>query len=333
MKVLLMFSFLVQFEIAFTQNIEITVLNKHSQPMPYAYILINQKPIAICDNLGVAVIPQNRLADNDTISVSFIGASPATLIFDKSLRQSKKYTFMLEDAIYMLGEAVVEYHDIEKLFKRSNNSLPQLNYNCRMNANFKASIKIPGKKPFLIDGSLEAENEVWSKKFTYRAYGWFHHPIKFTTDNDTAKLTRMLSYHTHFAINNIYKALEYSRTQVLDHYKPFYSYLGKIDKNKVFRITYPETTIMHYPFQIILYLDEKTKNINSVDLQAVDLGSDKNNSSYKFTLKCDCEVYFHKKPLMNKVYLASDIVYSFETESGFRIDIEITYPTIKVKRF
>jgi hypothetical protein len=57
------------------QNIEITVLNKNSIPMPYAFILINGKPITVNDTLGRGLIPINKLRDNDTISVNYLAKS------------------------------------------------------------------------------------------------------------------------------------------------------------------------------------------------------------------------------------------------------------------
>jgi len=59
--------------ISFAKNIEITVLNKNSQPMPNAFILVNGKPSATSDTLGVAMIPINKLVNKDTISVRYLG--------------------------------------------------------------------------------------------------------------------------------------------------------------------------------------------------------------------------------------------------------------------
>ncbi|MCX6321143.1 MAG: hypothetical protein NTX93_04960 [Bacteroidia bacterium] len=330
MKILLITILLLQTGIGIAQNIEITVLNKDSQPMPYAYILINSKPVEISNALGIALIPISKLAERDTISVSYLGASPAWTIYNNSLQETKKLSFKLDETGYMLNEVVVEYQDIEKLFKRSVKSTPQLNYNCKMNANFDAKIRVSEQKTFLVTGILEAENEPYSKNFTFRAHGWFHRPLKFITNSDTAKISRVLSAQTHFALNNIMKALEFSRNHMLDHYKPFYSYLGEKDNYKVFRISYPETINLGFPFQIILFVDKDTKYIHSVELEAISRSDNKNYSNI-YSIKCDCEVYTHKKPLMNTVYLPVNLQYSFQTASGFRIEIMITNPSIKVK--
>ncbi|MDP3003598.1 MAG: hypothetical protein Q8N38_10775 [Bacteroidales bacterium] len=80
MKILIIILLFLQNGITIAQNIEFTVLNKNSQPMPYAYILINGKPTEISDTMGIAIIPINKLAEKDTITVSYLGASPAWII-------------------------------------------------------------------------------------------------------------------------------------------------------------------------------------------------------------------------------------------------------------
>ncbi len=332
MKILLVTLLLLHTLIGISQNIEITVLNKDSQPMPYAYILINGKPIEISDAFGIALIPISKLADKDTISISYLGTTSEWTIYDKTLQESKKASFNLVESGYMLNDAVVEYFDIEKLFKRSVKNTAQINYNCKMSANFDAKIKWSDQKTFHVTGILESENEVYSKNFTYRAHGWFHLPLKFITNSDTAKISRILNAQTHFALNNIIKALEFSRNHMLDHYKPFYSYLGEKGDYKVFRISYPKSINLGFPFQIILYVDKSTKYIHTVELEAISQSDNKNFSNI-YSFKCDCEVYTHKKPLMNTVYLPVNLQYSFQTPSGFRTEIAITNPSIKVKRF
>jgi len=328
MKILSAFLFLLLSCILNAQNFEVTVLNMNSSPMPYAYILVNHKPVEITDSRGKAALPLDALSENDTISISYLGVAPAYVIYDKTLAAAGKYSFMLDESAYMLNEVVVEYTDIGKLFKRSNKSLPGLNYNCIMTADFSAMIKIP-LKTYQVIGKLEGENEVWSKKFTYRSKGWFHHPVDFKTADDTSGISKMLSIHTHFALNYMYKALDYSTNHMLDHYKPSYTYLGEKENNKVFRITYPDNMVTGFPFQIILYVDKDTKHISSAELLTIEKKSADSRNNYMIRMKCDCTVYTHKKPLMNTVYLTDSLQYSYEIPSGKVIEILITNPKIK----
>ncbi len=119
MKVLLILTLLFQFGTIAAQNIEISVLNNKSQPISYAYILINGVAVEITDTLGIAKIPIQNLTKNDTISVSYLGAAPTKIVYDKSLIENQKHCFVLDESGYELDEVVVNYQDIEKLFKRN----------------------------------------------------------------------------------------------------------------------------------------------------------------------------------------------------------------------
>jgi len=196
--ILLIFSVLFLYNgITSGQNIEIIVLNKNSQPMPYAYILINNKPVEVTDTMGRAIIPYNKLVVNDTISVSYLGAYPTKIIYTKDLEQSKKHSFYLDESAYKLNEVVVTYQDIEKLFKKSTKILPVLYYNCKMDANFDAKISYPDQTGYSLNGTFEATNDT---KFKPRYWNWFDPPFKFITNSDSTGRSQTLSFNIHQAL-------------------------------------------------------------------------------------------------------------------------------------
>lgn len=318
--------------ISFAQNIEITVLNKNSQPMPYAFILVNGKPLATSDTLGVAIIPTNKLVDKDTISVRYLGTSSQWILFDVSLKKIGKYCFYIEESAFILDELVVTLRDPEKLFRKNTKIIPQLNYNCIMDSKFDAKFQDTTQKVYYVIGSLEAANEAWSKNFSYRSRGWFHHPLKFTTDSDTTKTGRLLNFNTHIALHSIIKALEICRNKSYGIYKPHYSYLGVKDNYKVFRISYPQTYI-GYSYQIILYVDKNTKFIHSVEFEAVNTNLNKNMIINKFSIKCDCEIFTHKKPMMNTVLIPVNLHYNAQMVDGSHVDIKLSDISIKYKKW
>lgn len=201
---LLLFSFLfLQNGITNGQGFEITVLNKNSQPMPYAYILVNNKPVEVSDTAGKATIHLNKLAINDTISVSYIGASPSNVIYDESLKKSKKYCFYLNESAYTLNEIVVTYQDIEKLFRKSTRSMPLLNYNCILDAKFYAKLNYPNREGYSVSGTMETSND----RITPIYWNWFAPPIKFITNSDTTRRWQFLNYQSHLALNNSFLTL------------------------------------------------------------------------------------------------------------------------------
>jgi hypothetical protein len=332
MKLFLTTILLFQTGLTIAQNIEITVLNKNSNPMPYAYILVNKKPVEVTDTMGKAKIPLNKLADNDTISASYLGASPIWIIYDESLKLSKKHSFYLDESGYNLNEVVVTYQDIEKLFRKSTKSLPVINYNCKMEAKFNSKLSYDRKvypvisnfeKP--IFGTLEATNDT---RFKSKRWNWFDQ-LKFITDSDTTKMSGSLKFHTHSALFFANFSLYIWEHDIKLNAKPFYSYLGEKDNFKVFRISYPKTYFVGYYYQIILFVDKDTKYIKSAEIEALNKEPDKDNNIYKFSIKYDCEIYTHKKPKMNTVYLPVNMHYIFEIVNNSMVDLNISDVSIK----
>ena len=327
---LLIITVLLWHGMALAKNIEITVLNKNSQPMPYAFILVNGKALATSDTLGVAIITTSKLIDKDTISISYLGTSSQWILYDDSLKKSGKYCFYIEESSFMLNELLVILQDPEKLFRKSTKLIRQLNYNCLMYANFDANFKEVDKTVYHAAGSLEAANEVWSKNFSYRAHGWFHLPLKFATDSDTLKTGRRLNFNIHLALNYINSVLETCHTKSYGKYKPHYSYLGEKDNYKIFRISYPETYI-GYSYQIILYVDKDTKYIRSLEFEAVNTILNRDIYINKFSINCDCELFTQKKPMMNTVMIPVNLRYNAQMFDGSHVDIKLSNISIKNK--
>lgn len=318
------------------QSFEITVLNKNSQPMPYAYILVNNKPVEVSDTMGIAIIPLNKLAINDTISVSYLGASPAWIIYDGSLKENKKHSFHLDESGYNLNEVVVTYQDIEKQFRKSIKSVPVLNYNCKMTAKFDASLKFDpnlnniDKKFYSFSGTIEAVNDL---SFKQRYWNWFDPPVKFNTNSDTTRMSRSLNYHTHRALNDCNISLWRFQNEKKYKGKPIYSYLGEKDNNKVFRISYPKTWFAGFYYQILFYVDKDSKYINSVEIDAFNDEPDANNDLTKFSIKYDCELFTQSKPKMNTIYLPNNVYYRLQLINKTQFDLKISDISIKGQKF
>lgn len=313
--------------VAFGQEVKISVVNKDAMPISFAYILVNGKPIAVSDTTGTTIINFEKLKDNDTISISYIGASSFPKIYDNNLKKKDKIEFVLEESGFMLDEAIVEYFDIKKFYNKSVKPFRQLNFNCQMEANFNASFSSPNQNARFLSGKIEGTNEVRSKDFTLRSKGWFHHPIKIITTDDTSQFRRSLESHLHLILNNINRALEFSipNPPVNDSYKPKYEYLGERDSYKAFRILYPKTMTSMFPYHILVYVDEKLKEIHSIELET--LTNSENSSLNKFHIKYDCIQYKHKA--MNPVVLPINIHFTAILSSGLTVNIKITDPKIK----
>ena len=299
--------------------------------MPYAYILINNKPVEVSDTMGIAIIPLNKLVVNDTISVSYLGASPAKIIYDEALEKIKKHCFYLDESAYNLNEVVVTYQDFEKLFRTSTKSIPGINFNCIMNAKFDAKLSYPDQTVYPVSGTFEAANDL---RFAPRRYGWFDRSLKFITDKDTAtEYGRALSFNTHMTLFLIYRSLAVCQYGTGKSIKSFYSYLGEKDNFKVFRISFSQGNNIKFYYQIILYVDKNTKYIQSVEVEAVSREPDRNKYLYEFSTKFDCELFTHKKPKMNTIYLPKNVHYNYQLVDNFQFDIKISDLSIKYKKF
>jgi hypothetical protein len=315
------------------QNFEVTVLNKNSTPLPYAYILLNGKPVAVCDTLGNATIPIDKLSDNDTISVSYLGTTPMYVLYDDSVKDSKRHRFYMDDTICALNELIVVYQNPEKLFKNSVKKISEINYNCSMTAKLDANVISFDSIIRFVSATIMADNELWSKNFSARRYGWFHHQLIFNTKSDTIGVSRKIDLHTHFVLNLINRSLFLSRQNPLTSYKPVYAYLGEKDGKKVFRISYPKMYIGGCPYQMLLYVDKKTEHISSVEIAAMNIEPNKNTPFSKIYLKFDCEIFTNKKPRMDTVYLPVNIQYKAIMADASTMEFNITNVTLKYKKF
>lgn len=323
--ILLITALFFQNGITNAQNLEITVLNKNSIPMPYAYILLNNKPIAVSDTIGMAIIPQSNLVLNDTISVSYLGAAPTWIIYDQSLKNTKKHCFYLDESGFMLNEAVVTYQNIEKLFKKSFKDVPLLNYNCKMTASFDAKFTFKTKTNHPITGTFEATNERYLPRF----WNWFDPPVKIYTKSDTTGLRLFLNYYTHEVLNLCNLSIWIWQSKSKTKAKPFYSYLGEKDSFKVFRFSYPQSFIKDYYYQIILYLDKDSKYLNHVEVDALNNQSDNKYFGSKINLTFDCEVFNHSNSKMKTIYLPVNIHYTTQQINNNNVDFKITNISIK----
>ena len=336
MKIAAILSLMLLNGLTHAQSLELSVLNKKSEAMPYAYILVNWKPVTVSDTLGKAVIPISKLNDKDTISVSYLGAQSNWIVFDDSLKLKKKHCFYLDESGYSLNEIVVTYHDFENMLRKSFKNHPVLNYSCKLSAKFDYNLTYD--KKFMtnkrntakhISGTLEAVNNT---KFEPKRYNWFDPPIKFLTDNDTNNFHQSLSNNTHQALwfSNLSIQLWQNKNSRV---KPYYSYLGEKDNFKVFRISYPKSLFQKFYYQIMLYIDKESKNLRHVEIDAYNdepINPPVNKWQYIFKLKYDCELYTHKKPKRPPIYFPINIDYTFQTIDFSTINIRISEHKIKL---
>lgn len=316
--------------IALSQDFEINVLDKSAQPMPYAFILLNGKPITVSDTLGKAFIRIDKLIEGDTISISYLGTRPTNVIFNDSLKLSRKHNFYLDESVYMLNEVEVNYFDVEKLFNKSIRDFPVLFFNCKMMGDFLYNFSYEKTRySKQISGSLVATNDT---RYEPRRWGWFDPPIEFLTVDDTNKFAKTLNFNVHNALwlANLSARLWQRKNKSA---KPFYSYLGEKDSLKVFRVSYPKSIFQKFYYQIVLYTDKETKYLKHVEIDAYNdepIEPPSNNYQYRFIIKYDCDLYTHKKPKRPAIYLPINIDYTFQTIDYSIVKLTLSHIKIKI---
>lgn len=324
------FLLVISSSLARAQDFEINVLDKRSQPMPYAFILINGKPITVSDTLGKAFIRINKLTEGDTIGISYLGTRPTNVIFDDSLKLKKKHNFYLDKSVHMLNDVEVTYFDVEKLFNKSIRDFPVLYFNCKMTGDFL--YKYSYEKTLYskqISGSLVASNDT---RYEPRHWGWFDPPIEFITIDDTNKFAKSLNFNVHNALSFANLSARLWQRKIKSA-KPFYSYLGEKDSLKVFRVSYPKSIFQKFYYQIVLYTDKQTKYLKHVEIDAYNdepVLPPSNNYQYRFIIKYDCDLYTHKKPKRQAIYLPTNIDYTFQTIEYSIVKLTLTHIKIKI---
>jgi hypothetical protein len=324
MKFVLSLFLFAQALASLSQNFEVTVLNKDSKPMPYAFILINGKPITVSDTLGFGEIPLNNLKDNDTIGVSYLGAFAPAVIYNQSLRDKNKHSFYLDESGFNLNEVVVTYQDYEKLLRRSIKKIPPLNYDSQMEGRFDAKLKYPGQSVNEASGTFAAANGL---RHTSEYLNFSDPPLKIISKSDTTGIGRYLDFYFREVFFLYYQSIGWLNYNGKLIKKRFYCYLGEKDNCKVFRLSYPPGSISDLYVQMIFYVEKKSKYIRSVEIET--FTDYANNSNFKVRLKFDCRLIASENQKTNKIYLPDNIYFTSQAINRYQFELNISDITIK----
>jgi hypothetical protein len=316
MKMLFISMLLLQTVIGIAQNIKITVLNKNSQPMPYAYILINGKPVEVTDSMGMASIPADRIHIKDTISVKYLGAYPKKVVFDERLQREGSFFFYLDEREYLLNDVTVTYENYVKLFKKSTRTVQSLNYECNLDARLEAKIFRSDKLYYSGSGTIRAFNS----RERPRLWGWFSPEFKYITESDTSNIWSELNFHLHWALNHPYLCLWSSRNE--KKVDGIYSFLGENDSLKIFRIVYPKTWFKGLYYQVMFFVDKESRYIKSAEIIAYTDDTNKNNTQL-LNIKLDY-ILFRDKKHREMIYLPNNIEYNIQTSNTSKLFLWIS---------
>lgn len=295
------------------QNIKIKVVND-SEPLPYAYIFINNKITTTTDSVGMASIAMKALNLGDTISASCIGTAPSYVVFDGK----SNYKITLSESFAYDIEPVDIVPDIEKLFRKKVARQYTVVGSPIMEADFSIRFT-PGES---LSGRLKVEH---TTKGDHKRF--YTLPLEIKTKIDTASLDMAYirkTLHHSISESNIPSSMLFHFRKGKSHY----GYLGVRNGEHVFRVTYSEAPFStDFAYQILVRADAKTRSIKSTEIDAIST-----RGYWRLKISQNYRPFKHRNPLARSVIFQNQIDEKIEFNYGDKIDIQFTNIKITLKR-
>lgn len=238
------------------QDLKISV-RSDSEALPYAYVYLNGRAVAVTDTLGVALLPAQVWQIGDTLSASYVGTKPDTVVIDRKMARTGAGELLLPEMYVRTTEEVWVKADAKRLFHKNVRLCPPFYYQAYLHADFRADISLPDSRSFPISGRFVTRN-------THADYLDF---AQLDTSNDTLSDGRV----AHLFRNDMRDVLCTAKTALASLlYKTYqekasYSYLGKKDGFRMFRISYPDVQ-PDMIYQIVIWVGEEDRIIRKYEV-------------------------------------------------------------------
>ena len=307
------------------QSVELQVVDDNSQPMSFAYIIINGRAVAVTDTLGYARIDVSGYSHNDTIKVSYLSTSGASISIGEALEKGSRYTFTLNQEFVGLNPVTItaSRKSVKNKFFRETNLSLWFFYDCICKGNFTYAFSSNASDRY-VSGQFTATKINAKEGITSDFSG----PLEISTNSDTTGLKKRLlgTVLTSMTVNNALIRMICSERQMII---PFYTYLGESGGIIKYRIVYKEGYWGMY-HQIIAHIDSKTKDLIAYDC---DIMNEKENQMV--SINCEVERFIHKKPKLPAVLVPRSIRYNLVLRDGSRVEVttdNMVYSHVKTKR-
>ena len=103
---------------AAAQNLKVTVRSDR-EPLAYAYVSVNGRAVAITDSLGIALLPDEKWQQGDTLAASYVGVASVQQVIGREVAQSGSCELVLSEIYTVKSEEVTVKADVEKLFRKT----------------------------------------------------------------------------------------------------------------------------------------------------------------------------------------------------------------------
>lgn len=246
---------------AAAEGLKVIVRNDAGEALPYAYLYVGRKAVAVTDSLGVGTIPSAKLAAGDTVGVSYVGAKPQRAVYDAAMQQRGVWNVALVETIRhsLTSEEVTVYPDLADFFNRSLKRVPVIYYRHTLCGRFSVT-----DRPYTVTGTVSATQ-------THRRQYYYYPEKEIATQDDTTgmgseqfdKLLHMGLVQPVSAVSTVNAAGRRAR----------YSYLGREDSCRVFRVAYPKISYFRhaYSMQFIVWIGADDRLIRRVQSHIVNL--------------------------------------------------------------
>jgi len=319
------------------QNIKVTVKDGNFQELPYAHIKINGKPVEATDSSGVAYINVNKIHLYDTISALFLGMVPRSIVYDRAIQTKGTCEFVLREDVIALNDVSVTGYSREsskKLFRKVTNLMDPVNYDCVMDAGFNYQyFSARDSKEYTVEGTFRAKNIHFNNiAGNYHEAFYSGRPTEYTTLSDTTGLIKRMDYHLVIILSMINRTIFMITTN--ERKDLIYTYLGERDSVHVFRISYPK--INNYPlsFQIILYVNSKTKQMCHVELTAISCTPFSGNEHIdQISIETDLEEYSNINPRKGPILTTKNLRYTVNYAIGSIAKVTMNNETVKYRKY
>lgn len=241
------------------QELKVSV-RSDSEPLAYAYVYVNGRAAAVTDTLGIAMVPDGRWREGDTLSASYVGTTPDQLVLDKKTIKQGCCELVLPEMYTLKADEVKVRADIEKLFRKTVRACKPFYYQAHLHADFDAKITSADGRLSPVNGKFVARNNIPD-------YLWF---TKIATRSDTSNrvVARMLRSDMLDVLCTAKTALA---VLVYPSYrdKAVYGYLGKRDGCRIFRVSYPDIE-PGLIYQVMIWVGEDDRIIRRYEVNRVE---------------------------------------------------------------
>ena len=246
------------------QNLQVQVRDTQGE-LPYAVVSINHRQHYLCDSLGVALLPLDKLKAGDTISSSYIGKLPAFTLYGPQTGQTCTLTHEANE-VYELESVVVNAKQQSgwKAFRKYVKPDPFVFISCRLDGKFQAEITLPGHQPKQTTGTFSIENHI-TKGMNQQPgafmRNFFKAPPSIQTADDTTGIHSelLLGISSTLSLSNQAIGRIFGES-IRRSANSSMHYLGTKDNQHVFRFVYADKKTS---FQILFRANIQTKQIES----------------------------------------------------------------------